>query len=312
MHLKTFQVCGLELKGKYWPAAVRDETDYIETPNSVARNNVSNHENTDYSATRKVIALHGWLDNCASLDTVASQLDAEVLCLDLAGHGQSSARAHMGAYNAWLDIPEILAVADQLGWETFDVLAHSRGAAIGFLLASVMPERVNNLICLDGILPFIGKADLAPQQMRESFEQVKKQMARPRHYYASFDDAVLVREKGVFPLSHQDALCLARHGVEQSERGFYWRYDFKASAASELRLTSEQVEAFASEIKANVFLHLASDGLFLTQPDLMTLLDRHTSWHQRHYVGDHHFHMSKCTDELVKAIHNDWGRYDEH
>ena len=297
MKLKTFQVCGLELKGKYWPAVAQGNTEQIEPGNEI---------------TRKVIALHGWLDNCASLDALASQLNADVLCLDLAGHGQSSARAHMGAYNTWLDIPEIIAVADELGWETFDVLAHSRGAAIGFLLSSVMPERVNNLICLDGIFPFVGEAAAAPQQMRSSIAQVKKLMSRPRHYYPSFEEAVFVREKGLFPLSHQDALCLAEHGVEQSERGFFWRYDFKVSAVSELRLTLEQVDAFASEIKANVFLHFASDGIFLTEPKLMALIDRHTSWHQRHYIGGHHFHMSECASELVQAIHNDWNRHNDH
>src|SRR5690606_39616279 len=81
-----------------------------------------------------VLALHGWLDNCASFDALAPLLQgAHVIALDMAGHGQSAHRPGTSPYNIWDDVAEIFAIADQLGWSRFGLLGHSRGAIIAML-----------------------------------------------------------------------------------------------------------------------------------------------------------------------------------
>lgn len=279
-----FNVPGLELVGKRWGA---------------------------HQYSRKVIGLHGWLDNCASLDGLATRLKADIVCLDLAGHGRSSARQHLGAYNVWLDIAEVLSVADQLGWQSFDLLGHSRGAAIAFLIAGTYPQRVENLVCLDGLCPLIADENKAPEQLHQSISAVKKLLSRQQNFYSSIEGAISARECGMFPLCSADAKCLADWGVAEVSEGFYWQYDPKASAPSELKFTINQIAAFAHNIQAKVSLHLASKGIILNNPDAMMLINSMKAWHRKEYQASHHFHMSECVDILAGNIYALWESKDE-
>ena len=78
-----------------------------------------------------VLALHGWLDNCGSFAPLGRLLrQVRLIALDLPGHGHSSHRSADGTYNIWQDVGVVHAVAEQLGWERFALLGHSRGAMI--------------------------------------------------------------------------------------------------------------------------------------------------------------------------------------
>ena len=94
---------------------------------------------------KPVIALHGWLDNAASFDLMLPFLsDMHVIALDCAGHGGSSFRSADSGYNIWQDIAEVLGVADQMGWDQFALLGHSRGAIISTLIAGAFPDRISS------------------------------------------------------------------------------------------------------------------------------------------------------------------------
>ena len=278
-----FNVAGLTLAAKHW---------------------VNSAHNAPNAKPRRILALHGWLDNCASFDYLAPLLNAEVVCIDLAGHGRSSARKHLGAYNLWLDIPEILAVADQLDWLTFEVLGHSRGAAIAFLLTSVFPKRIERLMCIDGIFPLTGSASEGPDQLFHSINGVKKQMARPLSAHSTYDAAVQARAKGMFPLALSDAQILAAWGVEPYLQGYRWRYDPKLNAPSELRLVPEQLAAFAAAINAPVFIALASRGTVVGSSEAMALLACYEHWQIHTLSGGHHFHMSEQHKSLAMLINS--------
>ena len=75
-----------------------------------------------------VLALHGWLDNAASFAVLAPRLaNFHIVALDLTGHGKSSRRSADASYQIWDDLPEILGVVKQLGWNNFELMGHSRG-----------------------------------------------------------------------------------------------------------------------------------------------------------------------------------------
>ena len=94
-----------------------------------------------------VIALHGWLDNANSFDRMLPHMkDLHVIALDLAGHGRSDFRSQDSSYDIWCDIADVLAVADQMGWETFSLLGHSRGAVIAGLVTGAFPERIESCL----------------------------------------------------------------------------------------------------------------------------------------------------------------------
>jgi pimeloyl-ACP methyl ester carboxylesterase len=95
------------------------------------------------------LALHGWLDNAASFDRLAPLLpEHHLVALDLAGHGRSQHR-HPSVVHHFIDwAPEVVAVADQLGWESFELIGHSMGAGISTLVAGTFPDRVRRLVLL--------------------------------------------------------------------------------------------------------------------------------------------------------------------
>ena len=254
-----------------------------------------------------VLALHGWLDNCGSFDFLAPLLpQLDLICVDLAGQGLSDHRNHRGAYNIWQDVGEIFALADQLGWQEFGLLGHSRGAAIAMLAAGTFPERISHLAMLDGICPQVEQPEKAPVTLAASIASLNQQLPRPKRYYASFDEAVKAREKGMFALTHTDALALAERGVGHCTEGYSWLYDSKLLAGSELRLSLAQVEAFIARVQARMLLVLAEDSFLNDLKELQTWLQRHPEIPQHRVPGDHHCHMSSqaplITEELNRFL----------
>src|SRR5690606_9948889 len=172
-----------------------------------------------------VLALHGWLDNAASFDRLAPLLrGADVVALDLAGHGHSYHRTPQAAYNIWEDLPDILRAADRLGWQRFHVVGHSRGAMIGGLLTAAMPERVLSTTLLDGVLP-------EPVPISQTFAQLasflREHLAaadKPRVRYASFARALEVRAR-VSDMQPETARPIVERGLKQVGDGWEWRAD---------------------------------------------------------------------------------------
>lgn len=213
-------------------------------------------------APRKMLAIHGWLDNCASFDFLAPLLvDFDIVAVDLAGHGQSYHRNNLGAYNLWQDIPELVVVVRQLGWESFSLLGHSRGAMISTLMAAAFPQAVENLFLIDALLPEPVSSREAPAQLAQAASNLEMASNRNHSVYNSFEDAVLSRMSGLVSVCRADAEALAARGVMQTEKGFYWCYDNKLFAPSEVKFSASQLRAFAHEVQAPVLLILASDGL---------------------------------------------------
>ena len=107
------------------------------------------------SDARPTLALHGWADNSESFARISRHLPGRyIVAPDLAGNGHSDSRAAHASYNIWDDLLDIHCLSSALGWENFDLIGHSRGAIVSFLFTCAMPEKVNKMVALDGLLPF--------------------------------------------------------------------------------------------------------------------------------------------------------------
>ena len=255
---------------------------------------------------KPVLALHGWMDNCASFDFLAPELQGlDIVAIDLAGHGKSDHRGWLGAYNIWQDIAEILSVADQLGWETFGLLGHSRGAMISTLIAGTFPDRITHLALVESVLPPPSAPEDTPKQLAEAIENVMRLQKRPRHYYPSMKDAIEARSKGIVALSVEDSEVLASRGVAHDGTGFYWANDPLLMAKSEVKFTHDQIMAFMNNITVPVALIVAENGL-LVEHDLLPEWVESSSRIQSQLVsGDHHLHMSQRYKD-VAAFFNEY------
>jgi pimeloyl-ACP methyl ester carboxylesterase len=142
--------------------------------------------NTVHQRGKKVLCLHGWLDNAASFHIVAPELVrrgsvSDVVSLDLPGHGMSSHKSSDCPPQLLADyIFYIADVIKQLHWlddesttsdgvedKKITLIGHSMGAAISVIFASCFPEKVESVVLLDGFAPL-------PKDARDISTHIRK------------------------------------------------------------------------------------------------------------------------------------------
>ena len=256
-----------------------------------------------------VIALHGWLDNAASFDRLAPLLEnADVVALDLAGHGHSYHRTLQSAYNIWEDLPDILRAADQLGWPQFHLIGHSRGAIIAAILTATLPERVISTAFIDGFRP-------DPVPVGETFAQLAKFLRehvtapgtgeeKPRSRYDSFARALHVRAR-VSGMREDSAALIVERGLKQEGDEWFWRADPRLHLASAIKLNPEQVQLMETLLSQRPCkLWVAEGGLARWLRKQGALEQIPFPW--RVLEGSHHFHMEEQAEILARDIHEFW------
>lgn len=211
-----------------------------------------------------LLALHGWLDNAASFDELAPLLPGRrIVALDLAGHGLSERRS--GAPYHFIDyVADAGAVAELLGWQTFDLIGHSLGAGVCALLAGALQQRVRRLVLLEGMGPLADEAARAPERMREALaaEAEARRKGSSRAGYADAEQ-VATRLAAAVDMQVSSARTLLRRGLVQLDSG---RVDWRADGSSlrlpsRLRMTEDQVAAYLRAITARTLLVRADPGM---------------------------------------------------
>lgn len=251
-----------------------------------------------------VIALHGWLDNAATFSRLAPLLDGlRIVALDLPGHGHSDHRPFGSAYNIWDYAHDVLQTAEQFGWRRFSLLGHSMGAIVAVLLAGAMPERVERLALIDGVIPFTGEAAGAPQKLGESLRALLTVEDKRKPVYATFEQAVAARMKGVGAVSWEAAELLAQRGLMPVPGGYTWRTDARLMLPSPMRLSRAHAQAFIQAVACPASLVLAEQGL-MVEPDLLELAQS-LPFNLYHLPGGHHLHLDDQAGAMaVAAVFN--------
>lgn len=247
-----------------------------------------------------VIALHGWLDNAASFARLAPKLPGlRIVALDFAGHGHSDHRPPGGSYAIWDYVHDVLQVAEQFGWQRFSLLGHSMGAIVSVLLAGAMPERVERLALIDGLMPYTGEPDTAPQKLGEALRAQLALAGKSKPVYAEFERAVQARMRGVGAVSFDAAELLAQRGLMPVPGGYTWRTDSRLTLPSPLRLTQAHAQAFVRALQCPAKLIMAEQGMLHAQPSLKALLEG-LPVEVATLPGGHHLHLDdEAGAELV-------------
>lgn len=158
------------------------------------------------SSQKKVLALHGWLDNSNSFNFLGRFLaenDYHVVAMDHVGHGRSD---HLGL-GAFYSILNTTAIAreftNQLGWNSdnsYNLIGHSMGASISMIYASIYHENVTRLVLMEGFGPLTEKdPHMTPHNLRRAIdaEISMKQRKIKGKPYPSLKDAILERIRTV-------------------------------------------------------------------------------------------------------------------
>lgn len=249
-----------------------------------------------------IIALHGWLDNAATFSRLAPLLEGlRIVALDLPGHGHSDHRPAGAPYNIWDYAHDVLQTAEQFGWKRFSLLGHSMGAIASVLLAGAMPERIERLALIDGVIPYTGEAETAPQKLGESLQALLQVDAKRKPVYETFEQAVAARMKGVGSVSHEAAELLAQRGLMPVPGGYTWRTDARLMLPSPMRLSRAHAMAFVNRVACPASLILAEQGLMTDSATLK--LAESFPFELHRLKGGHHLHLDDLAGaEAVAAV----------
>jgi len=143
---------------------------------------------SEASCRKRIVLLHGWLDNIASFHILAPQLqkdDVEIISIDLPGHGRSGHKSADGPPQSITEYVYYLSeVLSQLQWisiennnksETINsevtLIGHSMGAAISVIYAAAFPEFVKQMVLLDGAGPLHRNTQEISRHIRKAVSQ---------------------------------------------------------------------------------------------------------------------------------------------
>jgi len=123
-------------------------------------------------AKKKVLAVHGWLDNSNSFKNIASHLPHyQIIAVDLPGHGKSEHYSPGKLYHFLDYVTILLDVIIALDLEQdIHVLAHSLGAGITTFLPNFLGRRISKLALIDGIGPFANRDDEAAATFKKYYK----------------------------------------------------------------------------------------------------------------------------------------------
>jgi pimeloyl-ACP methyl ester carboxylesterase len=252
-----------------------------------------------------VLALHGWLDNAASFDTLAPLLgERRIIALDLPGHGLSAHRGVDGTYNIWDDLPTLMHFTAALDLERYDLLGHSRGAAIASLLAAAEVPAVSSLVMLDGALIPLLEGPQTLQQLRSFTHDYAKRSSRDAPVFPDVEAAITARctATGIDPRA---ARLLVPRSLDPVAGGFRWRTDPRLRYASALKFTRAQVRNILSGITVPTLIFTTGAGMARRLPR-HGALDWYPGLQRETVEGCHHCHMLEAAPVIAERVGRLW------
>jgi pimeloyl-ACP methyl ester carboxylesterase len=250
-----------------------------------------------------LLALHGWLDNAGSFDLLAPLLarDRYVVALDLPGHGRSQHRAP-GAHYHYVDyFDELREVFDDFGWKNAGLLGHSLGGALAAVFAAVHPERVDELILIEGLGPLTTRPEDALKQLRAGLLERAASSENALRVYEDAGAAARARQR-VNGLSESAARTLTERGLRPVEGGYSWSSDPRLMLPSPQRYTEPQILSVLRGIRAPTLLILAEPETHLVGAEAMSIrIAQVADIEVARLRGNHHLHLEHPR-EVADAI----------
>ena len=254
---------------------------------------------------RPVLALHGWLDNAASFYALGEFIsEVRFIAVDLVGHGHSDHRPAEMPYYIWDNVTDLYRLISALGLEQVDLIGHSMGASIAMMFAASFPQRVDNLMFIDGLGPLFYEADTLPMDFADAITKRERMISRVLKPYGSFDVAVEARANGRWPVSKTAAEKLMARGLTHTDKGYIWNNDPKLLLPSLIRLSPEQIRSFIRKVKSNAIVIIGETGArdSIIDPWLDDLTDAEVI----ELEGGHHLHLDLPIAQLLAGKVDRW------
>jgi len=254
---------------------------------------------------KKILALHGWLDNAASFCQLAPKLASqgyEVVAIDFPGHGKSDHRAK-GHFVNFIDfVLDVQNVIDELKWKKVILLGHSMGAAMSQMYAISFPEKIEKLIMIENLGPVPAyQLGTIAENLKEALSQWKNHTTKHSHFYQNIEDALKIRLK-VTPMQANFLEPMVKRGLKKTKKGYHWRTDKRLRLRSMIRFSEEMVQDALSSKKPPTQLILATPQTYaLNYPTSHLRRDKLQAQSVVEIKGHHHLHMDNA-EEVYQAI----------
>lgn len=238
------------------------------------------------------LLLHGWLDNAGSLAPLARLLPGRKRWLpDLPGHGRSGHRPPGTFYHLVDYVGDVLALAQALGLERFDLIGHSLGGAIATLIAAAYPERIRRLVLIEALGPLARPATEAAQDLRRAIDARLALDEKQLKVHPDRASAVRLRMQAN-GLSETAADTLIERALMPAPGGYVWRSDPRHTLPTPVRGTESQYLALLGAITAPTLLVLADPPTpYLHGHDAARRMEALRPRQVLRVPGNHHLHL---------------------
>lgn len=240
-----------------------------------------------------VFALHGWLDNLASFETLATHMpEIRMIAVDFPGHGHS---AHIEAGKAYYFLDGLFLIDDLIEHfklESVNLLGHSMGGAIATIYAATQPDRINKLLLIEALGPITSPANKAQLTLSKALSQRRNLKNKRKPVYESFEQALAARAE-VSEIIPELIKPLVERALTGVDGGYTWRADSRLRIPSTLRMSEDQLRSIIPNISAPTLLIEAKSGL-LQRLDADYIQQRKplVKQLQAHLLpGSHHLHL---------------------
>lgn len=252
--------------------------------------------------SRRVLLVHGYLDNAGSFDPLVPWLDPRwhAVAPDLTGHGLSSHLPKGTPYISmqfWLDIARTV---DHLGWSQFSMIGHSIGGQVGLHYGNLFPDRVQNLVMIDALAPMFEQPSKVSRSIREMLEGNlrldQKDLSKPPVY--TEEEVIKLYRHSLVPGYLPDNIrTLMKRGCKPAGDGRYiMTKDARLRYIQWTRIDSSALKKYYSGYTNNLLVLMAIPGFGMTSAKHKILADACAQSCRKFQVvqveGNHHVHMT--------------------
>lgn len=272
-----------------------------------------------------VLAIHGWMDNCASFQPLIPYLlsgtNVNIVAIDEPGCGLSSHKPVGADYNRWAHVKDLKRIVDQLNWKEVTLIGHSLGAGYSLIFAAVFPELVKRMVLIDMPKPLTQAPDSnwaarLPKAIEKHIRYDELYMKDPTLESTArvYDEATALRklmDGHANSLTEESARVLMQRGTKRlADGGLIFRRDIRQKLPSlDPAPTEETMLRFVSRIRCDLLIIRAKQGAYQVPSSVRqkyySIYERNCRIFRDEVLdGTHHLHMN--TPETVAPVINEF------
>jgi pimeloyl-ACP methyl ester carboxylesterase len=204
-----------------------------------------------------LLLVHGGEDHARNWDFVVDGLIDEFFCIapDLRGHGDS-AWSIGGQYSMIEFVLDIEALANEINRDPLTIIGHSLGGAVTLQYAGVCPDRVKQVVSIEGLGPRMMQPRRAAHiRMRDWLAHMRDLERRKPRRYETIEAATKRMHDENPHLTPEMARFLTEHASKQNHDGtFSWKFDNYVRAHSPYEFNIEDAREIWNQVRAPVLL----------------------------------------------------------